>query len=116
MIDDERFGEIRQVELKPGGKAIQVTQENVILYTYLMADYKLNREIYQHSKAFINAFRSILNLGSNDSLSVLGLQLFSPSELQTLISGNGDDFGKFSFILLLFFSCSPLIHFLNQSK
>lgn len=102
-IDEMKFGKPVQVDLRPGGSVIPVTRENVILYVYLVADYKLNRETSKQCKAFISGFKSVLSLGSSDQLSILGLQLFSPTEIQKLISGDEVDLGKkLPFLVLVF--------------
>jgi len=93
-LDIEKFGKITQVDLRPGGEAMPVTKENAILYTYLVSDYKLNRETSKQCKAFIAGFKSVLSQGSGDMLSSLGLQLFSPFEIQKLISGDEVDLGE----------------------
>ncbi len=41
-IDKAVFGKVETVEIKPGGLAIEVNNENRFEYIYLMADYKLN--------------------------------------------------------------------------
>ncbi|CAH8617481.1 unnamed protein product [Heterobilharzia americana] len=73
------FGLSEVVELKPDGKLIAVTEENRIEYIHLVADYKLNKMIYPHVKAFI--------MGLNDIIPINWLRLFDAEELQTLISG-----------------------------
>lgn len=45
-IDLSEFGETISVELKRGGKDLLVTNENKIEYIHLLADYKLNRQVY----------------------------------------------------------------------
>lgn len=39
------FGQTETVELKPGGQNIPVTAENCVEYMYLLAHYKLNRQV-----------------------------------------------------------------------
>ena len=83
--------------LVPGGEAKIVTNENRILYAHMMADYRLNRLIYdqhhrlisktlrqikQQSMAFMTGFRSVIDPS--------WLSLFSAPELQKLISGTNE--------------------------
>lgn len=84
-IDEDVFGRILTKEIKYGGSNIPVTKENKLEYIYLMADYKLNRQCHSQYDAFIRGFRSII--------SAQWLQLFSPRELETLISGQNESFG-----------------------
>jgi ubiquitin-protein ligase E3 B len=83
-IDEGVFGNIVTKEIKYGGSNIPVTKENRFEYIYLLADYKLNRQCYAQYDAFIHGFRSII--------SSQWLQLFSPRELEKLISGQNENF------------------------
>jgi len=73
------FGEVREVELLPGGSQMAVTHANHIQYIYYMADYYLNRQISRQCRAFLAGFQEIIAPES--------LEMFSSSELQLLISG-----------------------------
>ncbi|VDD78561.1 unnamed protein product [Mesocestoides corti] len=73
------FGESRVIELKPGGSSIPVTNATRVEYVHLVANYKLNRQIYRQSKAFIAGMADVLFLD--------WLRLFDAEELQVLISG-----------------------------
>ncbi|KAJ3092867.1 Ubiquitin-protein ligase E3B [Quaeritorhiza haematococci] len=84
-IDTDVFGEVVTKDIKPGGQAIAVTNENKYEYIYLMADYRLNQECKEQFQAFIRGFRSVISKN--------WLQIFSPSELQRLMSGENGDFG-----------------------
>lgn len=52
-VTEESPGKRHVVELKPGGKDVSVTNENKLLYIHAMADYKLNRQVYIGSGAFL---------------------------------------------------------------
>lgn len=63
-----------------------------------MADYKLNQRAKEQTKAFIHGFRTVI--------SESWIKLFSPPELQRVLSGEDTDFGTsssffFSIFLLL---------------
>lgn len=83
-VDEEVFGQVRTVDLRPGGRVCPVTSANRILYVHLMADYRMNQQLKLQSDAFIRGFKMVIQ----DSW----LLLFSPSELQKLISGDSVDF------------------------
>ncbi|KAI9302329.1 hypothetical protein BJ944DRAFT_290241, partial [Cunninghamella echinulata] len=82
--DEEVFGQIKTKELKYRGQHIDVTNENKLEYVYLMADYKLNQQAWEQTKAFLNGFRSIISAD--------WVKVFSPPELQRVISGEDKDF------------------------
>lgn len=78
-VDQDVFGKISSIDIKPGGSHINVTNENRYQYIYLVADYMLNQQCKEQNRAFIKGFKSII--------SEKWLQMFSPAELQKLISG-----------------------------
>lgn len=82
-VDQDIFGKVETIDIKPGGSAINVTNENRYQYIYLVADYMLNQQCKKQNKAFIRGFKSII--------SEQWLKLFSPAELQKLISGESID-------------------------
>jgi ubiquitin-protein ligase E3 C len=51
-IVSEEIGQAHVAEMKPGGKNINVTNENRIEYIHLVADFKLNRQIRSQCAAF----------------------------------------------------------------
>ncbi|KAI8620764.1 hypothetical protein BC830DRAFT_1097505 [Chytriomyces sp. MP71] len=83
-IDEEVFGAVKSKEIKPGGNAIAVTNDNKYEYIHLMSDYKLNQECKSQFKALVGGFRSIMPLKY--------IHFFSPRELQVLMSGENVDF------------------------
>ena len=68
------------VELIPGGSQINVTKENAIRYVHLVAHRRLNIETSKQTNAFLLGFR--------DLIPAAWVRLFSPYELQRLISGD----------------------------
>ncbi|GES88691.1 HECT-domain-containing protein [Rhizophagus clarus] len=78
-VVDNEFGESRTIELIPGGSDIPVTNENRIRYIYMMAHYRLNRQIDRQCKAF---FRGLSNL-----IDEKWLRMFNQEELQILVGG-----------------------------
>ncbi|KAI9356085.1 hypothetical protein BD770DRAFT_390413 [Pilaira anomala] len=82
--DENVFGKIESHELKYKGSNTAVTNSNKIEYVYLMADYKLNQRAKEQTKAFIHGFRTVI--------SESWIKLFSPPELQRVLSGEDTDF------------------------
>ncbi|ORX40510.1 hypothetical protein BD324DRAFT_596040 [Kockovaella imperatae] len=78
-IEDDQFGEKKQVELKGGGASIPVTEENKEEYIRLVVSYRLHNSIKDQLKAFLEGFYDIIprNL----------IQIFEPDQLELLISG-----------------------------
>eukprot|EP01134_Creolimax_fragrantissima_P006575 CFRG6575T1 len=79
--DEDIFGKPQTTDLVPGGSAIAVTNDNVIMYIYLMADHRMNKAIEKQSKAFVTGFTSVIKRS--------WLSLFSARDIQTLIAGDG---------------------------
>lgn len=46
-IADGSYGDISEVELKPGGKNIPVTNHNAIEYIHRVADHRLNKQVHK---------------------------------------------------------------------
>lgn len=78
-LSNQDFGETTTVELIPNGSNVPVTKQNRIKYTYLVADYRLNRQIRRQSSAFLK--------GLNDLIHPNWLKLFHATELQLLVGG-----------------------------
>ncbi|MCD7468874.1 E3 ubiquitin-protein ligase upl7 [Datura stramonium] len=82
-VTEESLGKHIVIELKPGGKDISVTKENMLQYVHAMADFKLNRQILPFSNAFYR--------GLTDLISPSWLKLFNASEFNQLLSGGNHD-------------------------
>jgi len=74
------LGENREVDLIPNGSQIAVTRDNLSRFLYLMADYKLNKEIAKQSSVFFAGLRQVVELK--------WLNMFAADELGTLLSGS----------------------------
>ncbi|KAG0031870.1 hypothetical protein BGZ81_000383 [Podila clonocystis] len=83
-LDEDVFGTHRTIELLRGGRDIEVTKENRINYIFQVSDYRLNKQIQEQSRAFIDGFRSIIPLS--------WISIFSPQELHRVIAGDDVDF------------------------
>ncbi|WRT70096.1 uncharacterized protein IL334_007090 [Kwoniella shivajii] len=78
-IEDDQFGEKKIVEIKPGGSAIPVTEENKEEYVKLVVSYRLDNSIKDQIKAFLDGFYDIIPRQL--------IQIFEPDQLELLISG-----------------------------
>jgi len=77
--ETEVLNERTVVELKEGGSDLFVDEENKKEYVKQICEYRLTKQIKKQLKAFLKGFRTII---PQDFISH-----FSPSELETLISG-----------------------------
>jgi ubiquitin-protein ligase E3 C len=73
------IGEIQHTDLIPGGRDIPVTLDNKLRYIYLVANYKLNKEIEIPCRAFLRGF--------SDLIRPEWIRMFNQHELRTLICG-----------------------------
>ena len=78
-VDDERFGELVTVDLKPGGRDIEVTDENKKEYIELYTQWKIVDRIQEQFKAFMDGFNELI---PEDLVTV-----FDERELELLIGG-----------------------------
>ena len=59
-LDEDIFGTHRTIELLKGGRDIEVTKENRINYIFQVSDYRLNKQIQDQSRAFIDGYVSFV--------------------------------------------------------
>ena len=78
-VDDEQFDQKVEVELKPGGKDIDVTNENKSEYIELLTDWRINKRTFDQMEAF--------NRGLSEVIPRHLLQIFDDRELELLIGG-----------------------------
>ncbi|OQV16517.1 Ubiquitin-protein ligase E3B [Hypsibius exemplaris] len=78
--DEDRLGQIISHDLGADGGDREVTEENKILYIHYMAHFRMHQQIKDQLKAFIQGFLSIVKPE--------WVAIFSPPELQKLISGD----------------------------
>ncbi|CEG80848.1 hypothetical protein RMATCC62417_15119 [Rhizopus microsporus] len=83
-IDEDVLGKVQSHELKYRGKHTAVNNENKIEYVYLLADYKLNQRAKEQTRAFIRGFRTVVSEN--------WIKLFTPPELQRVLSGEDKEF------------------------
>ncbi|KAJ3283722.1 hypothetical protein HDU79_008837, partial [Rhizoclosmatium sp. JEL0117] len=75
----EIFGEIVTIDLKEGGRDIEVTDENKQEYVQLFCEWRINKRVEEQFKAFAQGFNEIV---PQDMITV-----FNPQELELLIGG-----------------------------
>lgn len=77
--DMEVLGEIKQCELKEGGKEIDVTDENKDEYIELITEWRFKRGVVEQTEAFLKGFNAVLP--------AYWLQPFDERELEILLCG-----------------------------
>ncbi|CAN6467252.1 unnamed protein product [Victoria cruziana] len=82
VVVNNEYGEQTEEELLPGGKDLQVTNENVITFIHLVANHRLNIQIRQQSSNFLQGFQQLIQPD--------WISMFNEHELQLLISGSLD--------------------------
>ncbi len=73
-------GLTRTIELIPGGSSVRVTKDNAVRYVHLVAHRRLNIDTAAQTYAMRDGFR--------DLIPASWVRLFSPYELQKIISGD----------------------------
>lgn len=74
------LGITREVELVPGGAQMHVTPRNCLFYVHLVADFKLNREAAEQTRAFCAGLHSVIDTNR--------LRLFDSNEVGKLFGGD----------------------------
>uniref|UniRef100_A0A183B4E9 HECT-type E3 ubiquitin transferase n=1 Tax=Echinostoma caproni TaxID=27848 RepID=A0A183B4E9_9TREM len=77
---EDCLGQVVVHDLCPGGRYITVTNDLKISYVHRVAHFRMYKQIRAQTASFIRGFYSILNPD--------WLAMFSPPELQKLISGD----------------------------
>ncbi|KAF8798976.1 HECT-domain-containing protein [Phlegmacium glaucopus] len=89
---EERFGELVTIDLKPGGEAIPVTEQNKKEYVDAVVAYRISRRVKEQFDSFMEG---LLELIPRDLINV-----FDERELELLIGGMAeidmDDWTKFT--------------------
>jgi len=78
-VDDEQFDQKVEIELKPGGKDIDVNNENKAEYIELLTDWRINKRTRDQMNSF--------NRGLFDVIPRRLIQIFDDRELELLIGG-----------------------------
>ncbi|KAI9326056.1 ubiquitin-protein ligase [Zopfochytrium polystomum] len=80
--DNEHFGELQSIELKPGGSSIAVTDENKKEYVELITEWRIVKRVEEQFRAFQEGFNEIV---PQDMINV-----FDERELELLVGGLAD--------------------------
>mmetsp|Transcript_3628 Transcript_3628/g.8298 ORF Transcript_3628/g.8298 Transcript_3628/m.8298 type:complete len:4344 (+) Transcript_3628:221-13252(+) len=80
--EDHSFGRTRMVDLLPNGRNSPVTEQNKSTYVSLVCQHRMTTAIKSQIKAYLDGFHELV---SPDLI-----QIFSPRELELLISGLPD--------------------------
>lgn len=89
-VDEEWFGSVKTIDLKEGGSAIDVSDENKAEYVDLVVEWRIKKRVQAQFNAFIQGFHEII---PRDLIAV-----FDERELEFLLGGiaeiNIDDWKK----------------------
>lgn len=77
--EDDKFGEIVEIDLKEGGKDIEVTEENKHEYVELITEWRISKRVEEQFKAFRTGF--------NELIPQELINVFDERELELLIGG-----------------------------
>lgn len=78
-VEDDQFGEIVTVDLKPGGRDIPVDNDNKREYVELVTEWKISRRVEEQFKSFLAGF--------NELIPQELVNVFDERELELLIGG-----------------------------
>lgn len=78
-VEDDQFGVIVTVDLKPGGRDIPVTNENKHEYVALVTEWKISKRVEEQFKNFL--------IGFNELIPQELVNVFDERELELLIGG-----------------------------
>ncbi|XP_019610865.2 E3 ubiquitin-protein ligase NEDD4-like isoform X7 [Rhinolophus sinicus] len=81
-IDEENFGQTYQVDLKPNGSEIMVTNENKREYIDLVIQWRFVNRVQKQMNAFLEGFTELLPIDL--------IKIFDENELELLMCGLGD--------------------------
>ncbi|XP_033020187.1 E3 ubiquitin-protein ligase NEDD4-like isoform X15 [Lacerta agilis] len=81
-IDEENFGQTYQVDLKPNGSEITVTNENKREYIDLVIQWRFVNRVQKQMNAFLEGFTELLPTDL--------IKIFDENELELLMCGLGD--------------------------
>ncbi|KAI9678114.1 MAG: hypothetical protein M1817_006058 [Caeruleum heppii] len=77
--EDERFGEQLEIDLKPNGREIPVTNENKKEYIDLLIEWRIQKRVEEQFNAFITGFNELIPADL--------VNVFDERELELLIGG-----------------------------
>ncbi|EDV26919.1 uncharacterized protein TRIADDRAFT_22479, partial [Trichoplax adhaerens] len=81
-VDEETLGKVNQIDLKPNGKDIPVTEKNKKEYIDLVIKWRFASRIKSQMDKFLEGFRELVSLER--------LRIFDEREIELLMCGMGD--------------------------
>ncbi|KAI9607672.1 hypothetical protein KEM48_003582 [Puccinia striiformis f. sp. tritici PST-130] len=81
-VEDEHFGEVVTIDLRPKGRDEAVTEENKKEYIELITQWRIEKRVAEQFKAFLTGFNELI---PQDLINV-----FDERELELLIGGMSD--------------------------
>ena len=81
-IEDHSFGRSQVIDLLPNGRSVPVTEENKEEYVRLVCQHRMTTSIQSQIKSYLAGFYELVSLDL--------IAIFSPRELELLISGLPD--------------------------
>lgn len=78
-VEADIFGELKQVELLPGGKEIVVDESNKETYVQLVTELRMKKSIQPQTDSFLQGFDDVIPLDF--------IRIFTETELGLLVSG-----------------------------
>lgn len=78
-ITEEHFGEVVTVDLMPGGRDVEVTEDNKKDYVDLVTEYRISKRVSEQFQAFMSGF--------NELIPQELINVFDERELELLIGG-----------------------------
>lgn len=80
-IDEDQFGQMQQIDLKPGGSNIAVTNDNKAEYVDLVIQWRFVSRVERQMQSFLEGFDELVSLSL--------LKVFDENELELLMCGIG---------------------------
>lgn len=81
-VEDDQFGEIVTIDLKPDGRNIDVTNDNKIEYVELVTEWRISKRVEEQFQAFVSGFYELIPQEL--------VNVFDERELELLIGGIAD--------------------------
>merc|ERR1711920_452409 len=79
-VNENVFGSQETINLIPNGSEVLVNHQNKQKYINILADYKLNKSMFEQSLSFLRGLSAVINLDY--------LRIFDAMELSKLLSGD----------------------------
>jgi hypothetical protein len=81
-VEEELFGQVKQLELKPSGQQVSVTENNKKEYVDLVIQWRFSRRVENQMTAFLDGFHELVPFEL--------LKMFDEREVEYLLCGLGE--------------------------